>query len=60
MADADANFFALLGGQDGWLNSEAFLDQVPLWLKGEYVQMPLRTDAVRERFPTQTVLKPTP
>ncbi len=31
MADADANRVVLLGGQDGWLGSDSFLDQVPLW-----------------------------
>jgi penicillin amidase len=58
LADADANWFVLLGGQDGWLNSATFLDQVPLWLEGRYVQMPLRPETVRRQFTRMTELKP--
>jgi penicillin amidase len=58
LSDIDANYFVLLGGQDGWLNSNNFLDQVPLWLKGEYVQMPLRRETIETRFRRITVLSP--
>jgi penicillin amidase len=50
LSDMDHNWFVLLGGQDGWLNSSSFLDQVPLWLDGDYVEMPLRVATVRTRF----------
>ncbi len=50
MADMDRNYFVLLGGQDGWLNSSTFLDQLPLWLAGDYIEMPLRIETVRETF----------
>jgi penicillin amidase len=50
LSDADANWFVLLGGQDGWFNSANFADQVPLWQSGDYVQVPLRLDSVRQRF----------
>jgi len=50
LADLDANYFVLLGGQDGWLNSTTFLDQVPVWLAGSYVRVPLRMETVRNRF----------
>jgi penicillin amidase len=50
LTDMDRNYFALLGGQDGWFNSANFLDQLPLWLSGEYVQMPLRMSEVKTRF----------
>jgi penicillin amidase len=58
LSDPDANFFVLLGGQDGWLNSSTFLDQVPLWRKGRYVRMPLRPESVRSAFPYRTILRP--
>jgi penicillin amidase len=58
LSDLDRNYFVLLGGQDGWLNSSTFLDQVPLWRAGEYLQMPLRLAAVRARFPYRTTLYP--
>ena len=54
----DRNWFVVLGGQDGWLNSSAFLDQVPLWLEGEYIEMPLRLETVRARFRYVTELGP--
>ncbi len=56
LTDPDANYFVLLGGQDGWLNSSTMLDQWPLWRDGGYVQVPLSLDAVRERFPHKLVL----
>ncbi len=51
LSDLDANWFALLGGQDGWFNSANFADQFALSQAGEYVQLPLRPDSVRRRFP---------
>jgi penicillin G amidase len=50
LADMDANYFVLLGGQDGWFGSTAFADQVPLWRRGEYIQVPLQADKVIQSF----------
>ncbi|MEM7123253.1 MAG: penicillin acylase family protein [Pseudomonadota bacterium] len=58
MADPDANYFVLLGGQDGWFNSTTFLDQVDLWQTGEYVQVPLTVATVRDQAVATTVLSP--
>lgn len=58
MSDMDRNYFLLLGGQDGWLNSSTFQDQVPLWISGGYVQIPLRPHAVRDRFRRRMELCP--
>ena len=58
MADPDRNYFILLGGQDGWLNSANFADQVQLWRDGAFVQVPLSEEAVRESFERVTVLTP--
>lgn len=52
LSDLDANYFVLFGGQDGWLGSANFMDQVPLWKEGEYIQMPLTQDRIVEEFPT--------
>ena len=57
MADPDANYFVLLGGQDGWLGSSTLLDQWPLWRDGEYIRMPLSLDAVRRSFPYRMTLR---
>ena len=58
LSDADANYFVLLGGQDGWFNSANFLDQVPLWRDGAYIRMPLTPKAVREGFARRIDLAP--
>jgi penicillin amidase len=60
LADPDANHFALLGGQDGWLGSTTALDQLKLWQDGEYIQVPLRLETVRARFPRRLDLAPGP
>lgn len=54
MADPDANWFVLFGGQDGWFGSAAFDDQVRLWREGEAIRMPLRRPAVEQAFPLVT------
>lgn len=60
MGDPDSSEFALIGGNDGWIGSENSLDQVPLWLKGEYIRMPLRPETVAREFPVVTVLNASP
>ena len=51
LSDPDANYFVLLGGQDGWFNSSTMLDQWDLWRRGDYVRVPLTPSAVRASFP---------
>jgi len=58
MADPDANWFTLFGGQDGWLGSAAFADQVPLWRARRGIRLPLRRETVAAEFPRVTVLRP--
>ncbi len=41
LSDLDANLVVLLGGQDGHLGSEHFIDQVPLWQSGDMIPLPL-------------------
>ena len=57
MAEPDANRVVLLGGQDGWLGSDTFLDQVPLWRRGAYVPLPLRVETAR-CWAHHTVIRP--
>jgi penicillin amidase len=57
LADPDANWFVLLGGQDGWLGSANAADQVALWQRGEYLQVPLEAGPTRA-WPHETVLTP--
>ena len=33
LSDLDSNWFVLLGGNDGWIGSANFMDQVDLWQK---------------------------
>ncbi|MFZ1414264.1 MAG: penicillin acylase family protein [Defluviicoccus sp.] len=58
LSDLDSNAFVILGGQDGWLNSTTFLDQVPAWREGRYIPMPLRLETVRRQFPMRMDLTP--
>jgi len=58
LSDPDANHFVLLGGQDGWLGSTTFLDQLPLWRNGAYVSVPMRPESVRRDHRRLTVLSP--
>jgi penicillin amidase len=57
MADLDANHVVLLGGQDGWLGSDSFSDQIPLWRRGVTVPLPLRKETARQ-WPHLTVVRP--
>lgn len=50
MSDPDANYFVLLGGQDGWVGSQLMQDQIPLWRSQQTIQMPLRDEAIHELF----------
>ena len=58
MADLDENYFVLIGGNDGWLGSENLTDLVPLWLNGEYVQLPLRPESVAAGCRFEMILGP--
>jgi penicillin amidase len=58
LSDPDRSFFALLGGQDGWLGSSTATDQVAPWQRGEYVQVPMREATVRALFRHRTELTP--
>jgi penicillin amidase len=58
MSDMDENYFVLLGGQDGWINSTSFTDQLALWQEGRYLRIPLRRDSLPEAFRHQTTTEP--
>lgn len=58
LADLDANHFVLLGGNDGWVGSANYADQLALWREGAYVQMPLLTETVAAQFPILCELRP--
>jgi penicillin amidase len=56
LSDPDENYFVLLGGQDGWMRSSTFMDQIELWREGEFIRVPLRVETVRATFPHVLVL----
>ncbi len=58
MSDLDSNWFALLGGNDGWFNSANFMDQIDAFRSGALIHVPLRLETVRTEFPHKTVLTP--
>lgn len=57
-SDPDENYFLLLGGQDGILNSPALTDMVDLWLRGEYVRLPLSPKRAEAEFRHRIELLP--
>ena len=58
LGDADASECVLFGGQDGWLGSANFADQVGLWRDGRTIGMPRRPERIAVLFPHETVLRP--
>lgn len=58
LSEADENYFVLLGGQDGFLGSANFVDQLPLWNESTYMQIPLRPESVRRMFAIVSRLTP--
>jgi penicillin amidase len=58
LSDPDENYFVLLGGQDGWIGSTTFLDQLALWRSGRYVKVPLGLEAVRRNAAVRVELTP--
>ena len=60
LSDLDENYFVLFGGQDGWLGSANFADQIGLWRQGSYIRMPLRAESIAAEFPLSMDLEPAP
>ena len=58
LSDPDENYFVMLGGQDGWIGSTTFLDQLALWRSGRYVKVPLGLEAVRRNAAVRVDLTP--
>lgn len=60
LSDPDENHFVLLGGQDGWIGSENFIDQIPLWQRGESIRIPMRPETIAAEFPHVMTLEGAP
>jgi penicillin amidase len=58
LSNPDENHFVLLGGQDGWIGSTTFLDQLALWQSGGYIKVPLRPEAARRNAAVTLELMP--
>ena len=58
LSDPDGNEFVLLGGQDGWLGSTTFADQIMLWQEGRRMTIPLDPSTATDSFPHFTALQP--
>ena len=50
MADPDGNWCTLFGGQDGWLGSPAYADQIALWRERRSIRLPLQAGTVAAEF----------
>jgi penicillin amidase len=51
LGDPDATYGVLFGGQDGWLGSANYADQMTLWKAGQDIRLPLTQAAVEREFP---------
>lgn len=58
LSNPDANWFVMLGGNDGWFNSSTFRDQVDAFQNGKSFQVPLQIETVRATFKHKTQLAP--
>jgi penicillin amidase len=58
LSNPDANWFVMLGGNDGWYNAENFRDQVDAFQNGRSFQVPLKIETVRATFKHKTLLAP--
>ncbi|NOT41712.1 MAG: penicillin acylase family protein [Alphaproteobacteria bacterium] len=58
LSNPDANWFVMLGGNDGWFNSSTFRDQVDAFQNGKSFQVPLQIETVRKTFKHKTLLAP--
>jgi penicillin amidase len=58
LSNPDGCRFVLFGGEDGWLGSANFADQMPLWREGRTISMPLSETRVAAEFPRAMMLEP--
>lgn len=58
MSDPDATYATLFGGQDGWLGSVNYADQIAPWRSGENLRLPLTPSLVATDFPHVQILMP--
>jgi len=58
MTDLDSNWFVLLGGNDGWINSENFLDQLEAFRSSTPIPFPMRLETIQAEFRHRIVLNP--
>jgi penicillin amidase len=58
LADIDATWAVVLGGQDGWPGSRSMFDQVGHWRRGERIHLPLSPDALARACPHVTTVEP--
>lgn len=58
LSNLDENYFILLGGQDGWLGSENFADQLSDWQTKNYIRVPMQLETVRQEFKLVSTIAP--
>jgi penicillin amidase len=58
MADPDENYFVLFGAQNGYPFSPKNADQLELWEKGQYINVPLNVTTIQQKFKTKLELQP--
>lgn len=52
LSDINANYFVLFGAQNGYPFSPDGTNQIDLWENGQYIQIPLEIEKIRQTFKT--------
>lgn len=50
LSDINANYFVMLGGNDGWMRTPQTTNQIELWKTGTYLRIPLDVQEVKRDF----------
>lgn len=58
MSDPGSSEVVLFGGQDGWLGSSTFADQIDLWQRGATIPLPLDPDTAAATYRHRMRLRP--
>lgn len=58
LGNPNGNHLAILGGQDGAIGSDAFLDQLELFRRGDFMRLPLDAEVAAAEFPHRSVVQP--
>lgn len=57
LSDLNENYFILFGGNDGWINSPNYRDQIKLWKEKKLIKFPLDIEEISKTFSKKFIVK---